>query len=89
MPNSGAPLTDLERALLEFEQSHPRHSRAKEEALRDRFGVSTARYYQILGTLVETPAALIENPLLVGRLRRVREQRRSRRFRGSAEDPRD
>lgn len=69
-------LTDLERRLLAFEESHPRHSGAKEDAVRATFGMTPARYYQTLGILIETPAALRAEPLLVGRLRRLREARR-------------
>lgn len=72
-------LTELERRLLDFEDAHPGHSRAKEDALRDEFGLSAARYYQTLGVLLETPAALRAQPLLVGRLRRLRDDRRARR----------
>lgn len=73
-------LTDLERRLLEFEEAHPGHSRAKEDALRERFGMSVARYYQTLGVLIETSAALRAAPLLVGRLRRGRDERRAARL---------
>ena len=79
-------LTDLEHRLLDFEESHPRHSRAKEDALREQFGLSVARYYQTLGVLIETPAALRAQPLLVGRLRRLRDERRSAR-RGASHAP--
>ena len=72
-------LTELEHRLLDFEEAHPRHSRAKEDALREEFGLSAARYYQTLGVLIETPAALRAQPLLVGRLRRLRDDRRARR----------
>lgn len=72
-------LTELEHRLLDFEEAHPGHSRAKEDALRDEFGLSAARYYQTLGVLLETPAALRAQPLLVGRLRRLRDDRRARR----------
>lgn len=72
-------LTELEAALLEFEELHPAHSLAKADALRDRFGMSPARYYQTLGILIESSAALRAHPLLVGRLRRTRDERRLRR----------
>jgi hypothetical protein len=74
------PLHDEDRDLLEFEAEHPAHSRAKEDAIRARFGYSAARYYQILGTLIESPSALVAYPMLVHRLRRMREARRAHRF---------
>ena len=68
-------LTDRDRALLAFEEAWPRHSGAKEEAIRRELGVSPARYYQVLGRLVDTQTALAHDPLLVGRLRRIRDDR--------------
>jgi hypothetical protein len=38
-----------------------------------------ARYYQVLGALIETPAALREDPMLVKRLQRLRDARTVRR----------
>ncbi|MBF4460841.1 MULTISPECIES: DUF3263 domain-containing protein [unclassified Pseudoclavibacter] len=68
-------LSDLERALLDFEDLNPRQNAAKAAAIRDRFGWSTTQYYRNLATLIETPAALAHQPMLVGRLRRARERR--------------
>lgn len=72
-------LAEPERALLAFEAAHPRHSARKDEAIRRRFGRSPAQYYQSLADLIETPAALAYDPVLVSRLRRVRDTRSSRR----------
>ncbi|MGO1544528.1 MAG: DUF3263 domain-containing protein [Gulosibacter sp.] len=79
----GASLSELEREMLNFEEAHPRHSRAKEDAIRADFGYSPTRYYQILGTLIESPVALVEDPLLVRRLQRLRDSKRARRYRAS------
>jgi hypothetical protein len=38
--------------------------------------MTPTRYYQVLNTLVDSPVALATDPLLVKRLRRVREARR-------------
>lgn len=76
-------LSELERRILDFEDEHPEHSRAKEDAIRVDFGYSAARYYQILGTLMESPIALRENPLLVKRLHRIRDRKRARRYRSA------
>lgn len=72
-------LTPLERDVLDFEAAHPRHTTAKADAIRARFGRSTAQYYQILATLVEAPAALAHDPLLLSRLRRLRDARAAER----------
>ncbi|MBO4206545.1 DUF3263 domain-containing protein [Micromonospora echinofusca] len=73
-------LTGRERDILAFEQRWWRHAGAKEQAIRDTFGLSATRYYQLLNALLDKPAALAAEPLLIGRLRRLRASRaRSRR----------
>jgi hypothetical protein len=72
-PDGG--LTERERGILAFEQQWWRHAGAKEQAIRDTFGVSATRYYQLLNALLDNPAALAAEPVLVGRLRRLRSSR--------------
>ncbi|WP_261567390.1 DUF3263 domain-containing protein [Frankia gtarii] len=74
-----AELSDRDRRILRFEQGWWRHPGAKEEAIRAEFGLSSTRYYQILNRLIDSDAALITDPMLVRRLRRLREQRRAAR----------
>lgn len=74
-----AALTERDLAILAFERTWWRQSGIKEEAIREEFGVSAARYYQLLGALVDSPAALAEDPMLVKRLQRLREARSARR----------
>ncbi|MFK4804428.1 DUF3263 domain-containing protein [Microbacterium sp. ZW CA_36] len=69
------PLTDRDRALLDFEVEWRRHAGAKEEAIRAELGISPARYYQLLGRLIDTTEAQEHDPMLVKRLRRLREAR--------------
>lgn len=70
------PLSDRDRALLEFEARWARHAGAKEEAIRDQLGLSPSRYYQLLGRLIDTAEAQAHDPMLVKRLRRMRDQHR-------------
>jgi len=75
-PADPAPgLTERERAILAFEQQWWRHAGAKEQAVRDTFGVSSTRYYQLLNGLLDNPAALAVDPVLISRLRRLRSSR--------------
>ena len=67
------PLTDRDRALLDFEVEWRRHAGAKEEAIRAELGMSPARYYQLLGRLIDTAEAQEHDPMLVKRLRRLRD----------------
>jgi hypothetical protein len=69
------PLSDRDRALLAFEAEWRRHGGAKEEAIRAEFGLPPARYYQLIGRLIDTAEALEHDPLLVRRLRRLRDER--------------
>jgi len=68
-----------EQEMLAFERQWWRHAGAKETAIRERFGLAPTRYYQALNALVEKPAALAADPLLVRRLRRLRAARGQRR----------
>ena len=69
-------LTDLERSILEFERTWWRHAGMKEESVVARFGLTPTRYYQVLNRLIDTRAAREFDPMLVGRLQRIRERRR-------------
>ena len=78
----GAATVDLparESEMLAFERQWWRYAGAKEEAIRERFGLSATRYYQVLNALVDRPEALAADPLLVRRLRRMRATRQQRR----------
>jgi hypothetical protein len=68
-----------DRDLLDFERGSWQRQGPKERAIRERFGFSAARYQQLLHRLIDQPAALAYDPMLVRRLRRLREQRRRRR----------
>ena len=68
-------LSEREQSILDFEKQWWRHAGSKEQAIRDRFELSGTRYYQILNGLLDKPAALEHDPVLVGRLRRLRGSR--------------
>ncbi|MFF0579957.1 DUF3263 domain-containing protein [Streptosporangium saharense] len=73
------PLTERERELMAFERRWWRRPGAKEQAVRETFGISSTRYYQLLAELIDRPEALAHDPMLVKRLRRLRETRRRER----------
>lgn len=66
--------------MLDFEREWWKQTGSKERAIRYRFDISTARYHQLLNRLVDGPEALAYDPMLVRRLRRLREARRRKRF---------
>lgn len=69
-------LTDEQLTILDIEGKHWRNVGSKEQAIRARLGISATRYYQLLGNLVDEPAALERRPVLINRLRRLRDRRR-------------
>ena len=71
---------DRDRAILDFERGWQRHVGAKEEAIRSELGLSPTRYYQLLGRIIDTGEALAYDPMLVKRLRRMRDARASARL---------
>ena len=91
-PAAGAAVTDgapeddtpgglsaRDRAVLAFERQWWRFAGAKETAIRESFGMSATRYYQVLNALIDRPEALVADPLLVRRLRRMRAARQRQR----------
>ena len=68
-------LTEREVAILAFERQWWKYAGAKETAVRDLFDMSATRYYQVLNALLDKPEALVADPMLVKRLRRLRSTR--------------
>lgn len=76
---TSASLTDLELRILEFERSWWRYAGAKESAIKELFDLTPPAYYQALNNLIDRDDALLAQPMLVKRLRRLREARTSAR----------
>jgi len=68
-------LSDQQASILAFERQWWRYAGAKEQAIRDEFGMSPTRYYQTLNTLLDSADAMAHDPALVKRLRRLRASR--------------
>jgi hypothetical protein len=64
------------REVLDFEREAWKLTVTKERAIRERFGFSPSRYHQLLHRIIDRPEAVEYDPMLVRRLRRVREARR-------------
>jgi hypothetical protein len=77
---TSASLSDLETRILDFERSWWRYAGAKESAIKELFDLTPARYYQLLNDLIDRDDALAAAPILVKRLRRLREARTTARF---------
>ena len=72
-------LSRREHDILSFERQWWKYAGAKEEAIKEMFGMSATRYYQVLNALVDRSEALAADPLLVKRLRRLRASRQKAR----------
>ena len=76
------PLSARERAILDFERAWWSLPGPKDRAIRERLELSPTRYYQVLAGLLDSGEALDYDPLVVRRLRRLREHRRRARWEG-------
>ena len=70
-----ASLTDRDQAILAFERQWWKFAGMKEQAIREQFEMSATRYYQVLNALIDRPEAIVFDPMLVKRLRRLRSAR--------------
>jgi hypothetical protein len=68
-------LSELEVKMLEFERSWWRHAGVKESSIKELFNLTPPAYYQLLNNLIDREEALMAEPILVKRLRRLRESR--------------
>ncbi|WP_220036657.1 DUF3263 domain-containing protein [Curtobacterium sp. MCBD17_008] len=64
-------MNDSERAILGFEEQHPRNDRTKEAAIRTEFSMSWVRYRQRLGRLVQRQDVLEEYAVVAHRVERA------------------
>ena len=74
MRNSSG-LSELEIKMLDFERQWWRYAGAKESAIKELFDLTPPAYYQMLNNLIDREDALSAEPILVKRLRRLRESR--------------
>jgi hypothetical protein len=72
-------LSDLEVRILDFERQWWKYAGIKDSAIRELFNLSAKQYYELLNNLIDRPDALAASPLLIKRLRRLREARVSSR----------
>jgi len=73
--DTSAELDVRSRDIIDFERGWWRFAGAKEQAIRERFDLSTTRYYELLNALLDDELALAYDPMLVRRLRRMRAAR--------------
>jgi hypothetical protein len=76
-PSGG--LSDRDREIIAFERQWWKYAGAKEQAIRELFDMNATRYYQVLNALIDNPAALEADPMLIKRLHRLRATRQKAR----------
>ncbi|MFM8267866.1 MAG: DUF3263 domain-containing protein [Ilumatobacteraceae bacterium] len=77
-------LDERGRAILEFEGTWFTLDEDRHDAIRARFACSVEEYNLELNRVIDLPAALVADPLVVRRLRRQRERRRRAMLDGTA-----
>lgn len=82
---AGVPLSILQQKLIEFERTWWSDDQPKDAAIAEQFSLTTAEYYEQLHALIDSDEALEHDPLVVRRLRRMRDRRRRERFGGIAD----
>lgn len=79
----GEQLTRLQMEILEFERATWRHLGHRDAAILQRFGHSPIRHAQIVQHLIDQPAAVVYDPVLVNRLREQRDRHKAARARSN------
>jgi len=74
--DASAPLTERELEMIRFESTWFTLDEDRHDAIRARFACSAEDYNRELNELIDLPAAMNADPLVVRRLRRLRERRR-------------
>ncbi len=69
-------LSQRDRAILDFEQSWWESATPRDQAVREQFQLTESEYAEVLNQLIASEAALLAEPLLIRRLRRLRDRRR-------------
>jgi hypothetical protein len=68
-------MDDLDRQILDFAKLQWRFTGSRAVAIREQFGWTETEYFRRLNQLIDTPAAAANDPVLVHRLRRLRDRR--------------
>jgi hypothetical protein len=69
-------LSEKDIRILDFEAGWWHFPEPKDRAIRDYLGMSSTRYYQALRRLVDDDDAAQQYPLVIKRLRKMKEDRK-------------
>jgi Protein of unknown function (DUF3263) len=79
-------LSERDAAILDLERTAWTLPGRKDDLVRERLGLAPTTYRKLLAALVDDHDALAHDPLLIRRLRRVRDERRRARYEGRSAD---
>lgn len=85
--DSPGEFTAEHRSVLDFEKHWWKHQGNKAAQIQARLTMGTARYYRLLNAAIDHPDAVEYDPMLVKRLRRLREVRKAHRRRSREDTP--
>lgn len=68
------PLTDTDKSILDFEKQNYKYAGMKESVAKEKFNLTPPQYYQHLNNLIDHPEAETYAPMVVSRLRGIREK---------------
>ena len=77
-------LSERHAAMLDFERSWWNNDEPRDQVIRARFQCSPDEYHAELTTVLDDPASLDHDPLVVRRLKRLRLRARNQRLGGAA-----
>ncbi|WP_197552655.1 DUF3263 domain-containing protein [Trueperella pecoris] len=75
-------LTELERTILRIERGWWHLGATRDQAIRSELGMSPSKYYMLLSRMLDSERVWRADPVLVDRLRRLREGRLAERRSG-------
>lgn len=84
--DTGEGLTDRQREMLDFERTWWQSDEPRDEAIDARFDLSVDEYYEELMRVLEMPAAMAHDAMVVRRFHRRRSRRRRSLVGGHATD---
>ena len=82
--NLSGMLCERSAAMLDFERAWWNNDEPRDQVIRARFQCSPEEYHAELTTVLDDPAALEHDPLVVRRLKRLRLRARKARLDGTA-----
>ena len=74
------PFTSFDKSILDFEKRNYKYAGQKQTDAQELFKMTPPQYYQHLNNLIDHPEAHAYAPVVVNRLRRIREKRTQEMF---------